>query len=229
MFQLCIALNFEQPNLGLGINFEPSLLRNWGSGFIGVGKISNKVMQLVMKDRIMWYKSASRFTPFSRRVGDALRVVIGGSDYYTAEALSISGYNMDFEILFDADHCPIPIPDQWKHHSKDHLLQSVGLGQEKGGTISPADLLETSAQTEGKTDASISMADTAGDINLASDWGQKFIIPSTPVSKKIAIEADGPWHFASNCNHVLGNTVLKHRQLKALGWEVISVRIITFT
>ena len=226
MFQLCIALNFEQPNLGLGVNFEPSSLSNWGSGFVGVGKISDKVMQLVRKDRIMWYKFASRFTPFNQRVGDALRVVVGGSQYYTAEALSISGYNMDFEILFDADHRPISIPDQWKRHSKDHLLHSIGLGHEKGGTLSPADLLETSAQMEGKTDASISTADTVGDINLASDWGQKFIIPSTPVSKKIAIEADGPWHFASNCNHVMGDTVLKHRQLKALGWEVISVRVV---
>jgi hypothetical protein len=224
VFQLCIALNFEQPSLGLGVDFEPSLLRNWGSGFVGVGKISEKVMQLVMKDRIMWYKSASRFTPFSRRVGDALRVVLGGSGFFTAEALSISGYNMDFEILFDADCRPIPIPDQWKRHSKDQLLHSIGLGHEKGGRLSSAGVLET---TEGKSDTSISTADTAGDINLASDWGQKFIVPSTPVSKKIAIEADGPWHFASNCNHVLGNTVLKHRQLKALGWEVISVRIVT--
>ena len=60
-------------------------------------------------------------------------------------------------------------------------------------------------------------------INLASDWGQKFALPSTPVWKKVALEADGPWHFAINCNHIMGRTALKRRQLKALGWEVISV------
>ena len=232
LLQFCIALNFEQPNLGLGVNFEPSLFRNWGSGFVGAGKISSKAMQLVMEDRILMYKYTSTFTPFNRRVGEALRVVLGGSDFYTTEALSISGYNIDFEVLFDADHRPIPIPHQWKFHSVDKVLHSVGLGHVKRRTQSPAGLLETAVEMERENDALISANDTAGDgdpepkkksINLASDWGQKFIVPSTPVSKKIALEADGPWHFASNCNHVLGSTVLKRRQLKALGWEVISV------
>lgn len=234
MLQLCIALNFEQQNLGLGVDFEPSFFGNWGSGFVGVGKISEKVMQLVMKDRIMGYKYTSKFTPYNRRVGDALRVVLGGSDFYTAEALSISGYNIDFEILFDADHRPIPIPNEWKCHSKDQVLHSVGLGNVKRRNLSPLGLLETVTRENGESGASISAADTVGDgdqktINLASDWGQKFFVPGTPISKKIALEADGPWHFASNCNHVLGNTVLKRRQLKALGWDVISVGILLYT
>ena len=38
-----------------------------------------------------------------------------------------------------------------------------------------------------------------------------------------AIEADGLYHYAVNCHHRLGKTVLKHRQLKALGWDVIPV------
>ena len=229
--QFCVALNFEQPKLGLGVNFEPSLFRNWGSGFVAAGKISNKAMQLVMKDRILMYKYTSTFTPFNRRVGSALRVVLGGHDFYTTEALSISGYNFDFEVLFDADHRPIPIPDQWKCHDRDQLLRSVGLGHVKRRNLSPARLLETTVEMERENDASISESDMSGDgdpvpkksINLASDWGQKIIVPSTPVSRKIVLEADGPWHFASNCNHVMGFTVLKHRQLKALGWEVISV------
>lgn len=232
MFQLCIALNFEQPSLGFSVDFEPSLLRNWGNGFVGAGKISERMMKLVMKDRIMWYKSTSKFSPFSRRVGDALRVVLGGSDFYTAEALSISGYNIDFEILFDADHHPIPIPHQWKCHSKDQLLCSVGLGREKRRSRSPAGLCETTMEMERENNTSTLAARSCdGDhkfINLANDWGQKFVVPGIPISKKIAVEADGPWHFASNCNHVLGNTVLKHRQLKALGWEVISVGIAIF-
>ena len=201
--QLCTALNFEQPNLGLGVEYEPSFFRNWGSGYVSAGKISNKVMQQIMMDRIFSYENTSNFTRFNRNVLYALKVVLGGSDFYTTEALSISGYNIDFEVLFDADHRPIPIQHQWKFQSVDKVLHSVGLGH--------------------KTVLRAGVPVPEISINLASDWGQKFIVPSTPVSKKIALEADGPWHFASNCNHVLGSTVLKHRQLKALGWEVISV------
>ena len=58
---------------------------------------------------------------------------------------------------------------------------------------------------------------------LASDWGQKFNTPNAPVAKRVAIEVDGPYHFALNSNHLTGSTALKHRLLKALGWEVVSV------
>ncbi len=63
-------------------------------------------------------------------------------------------------------------------------------------------------------------------VNLASDW-EKVLhrSPDKPIARRIAIEADGPRHFAVNCRHPLGHTVLKHRQLKALGWEVISVSV----
>ena len=203
--QLCIALNFEQPNLGLGVEFEPSFFKNWGSAFVGAGKISNEVMQLIMKRRIMHYENTSTLTPFSQHVNAALRVALGGYEFYTTEALSISGYNIDFEVLFDADHYPIPIPYRWKFRNADEVLHSVGLEHEKR-TVLPAGVPVPEMS-----------------INLASDWGQKFTVPSTSVSRKIALEADGPWHFACNCNHALGRTVLKRRQLKALGWEVISV------
>ena len=60
-------------------------------------------------------------------------------------------------------------------------------------------------------------------VNLASDWGSKFTSPKEKVARRLAIEADGLPHFASNCDHVMGPTVLKHRQLRALGWEVVQV------
>lgn len=41
--------------------------------------------------------------------------------------------------------------------------------------------------------------------------------------KKIAVEVDGPQHFAVNTNQPLGHTVLRRRLLKALGWDVVSV------
>ena len=61
-------------------------------------------------------------------------------------------------------------------------------------------------------------------VNLASDWQDIIQSPiSEPVARRIAIEADGPQHYAINCRHVLGHTVLKRRQLEALGWEVTPV------
>eukprot|EP00890_Picochlorum_soloecismus_P006449 jgi/Picsp_1/6805/NSC_04144-R1_protein len=40
---------------------------------------------------------------------------------------------------------------------------------------------------------------------------------------RIAVEADGPSHFAHNSRHTLGATSLKQRLLEALGWTVITV------
>ena len=66
-------------------------------------------------------------------------------------------------------------------------------------------------------------------VNLASDWGSKFTSPKEKVARRLAIEADGLPHFASNCDHVMGPTVLKHRQLRALGWEVVQVSVCVCT
>ena len=47
------------------------------------------------------------------------------------------------------------------------------------------------------------------------------------VERRIAIEVDGPWHFVSPDRRSgwepTGSTVLKRRQLQALGWEVVSI------
>ena len=221
LLQFCIALNFEQPQLGLGIKFKPSLFRKWGTGLVSAGNITESMMQLAMKDRILVYEYTSTSSPFNQYVASALKAVVGGSHYYNTEALSIAGYNLDFEILFDADHRPILIPSEWKHRRRELLFSSVGLGRVKRKK-SPAKLLK---ETESGSMVDVDPVPREKLISLASDWGQKLALPGTPVSKKIALEADGPWHFAANCNHVLGHTILKRRQLKALGWEVISVGI----
>lgn len=41
--------------------------------------------------------------------------------------------------------------------------------------------------------------------------------------RKIAIEVDGPFHFAVNTNSPLGQTMIRRRLLRACGWTVISV------
>ena len=42
---------------------------------------------------------------------------------------------------------------------------------------------------------------------------------------KIAIEADGPTHYATNTRRPLGNTMLKRRLLKQLGWRVVNIAL----
>lgn len=232
LLQLSIALNFEQPELGFGFKFDPSFVKKWGRGFLRVGSVSEDMMKLAMKQRISQYKYTSMYSPFSQNVARALKVALGSTYSYNTEALSLAGYNLDFEILFDAEHRPIPIPIQWKYRKRNILLSSVGVGREKKRRTVSTELLETLKETERETITTkpssnvifnMDMIPKEKLIHLASDWGQKFIVPRIPVSKKVAVEADGPWHYASNCHHVLGSTVLKHRQLKALGWEVISV------
>ncbi|GLC42995.1 hypothetical protein PLESTM_001410800 [Pleodorina starrii] len=40
---------------------------------------------------------------------------------------------------------------------------------------------------------------------------------------RIAVEADGPWHFTSNSRQPLGTTLCRRRCLEARGWVVVSV------
>lgn len=50
------------------------------------------------------------------------------------------------------------------------------------------------------------------------------LLPSlAPTDRKIAIEVDGPFHFAVNTNSPLGQTMIRRRLLRACGWTVISV------
>ncbi|KAL4427968.1 hypothetical protein ABPG75_002057 [Micractinium tetrahymenae] len=41
--------------------------------------------------------------------------------------------------------------------------------------------------------------------------------------RKLAIEVDGPFHFSVNTNSPLGQTMIRRRLLRAVGWTVISV------
>lgn len=41
--------------------------------------------------------------------------------------------------------------------------------------------------------------------------------------RKLIIEVDGPTHFFRDSVRVTGNTVMKHRMLRDMGWEVVSI------
>ena len=47
---------------------------------------------------------------------------------------------------------------------------------------------------------------------------------SFALQKRVAIEWDGPFHWARNDpSHLLGRTVIKERLIKAMGWTYIRV------
>jgi hypothetical protein len=56
-------------------------------------------------------------------------------------------------------------------------------------------------------------------------WEQKLWYPVDAAlpAYKLAIEADGPTHFATNTFRPLGHTLLKRRLLKQLGWKVVNI------
>ena len=236
LLQLSVALNFEHPELGFGIEFDPTFASHWGMGAIRVGDVSDDMMKHALERRISRYRLTSRHSPFSQNVGRALKVALGSTYLYNTEALSLSGYNLDFEILFDAEHRPIIIPYQWKYRDQDTLKRSIGVRRILSKQKPTAELLHSMKETERNAHPSSSSSSTVQAFTmdhrtvlaqLASDWGQKFNTPNAPVAKRVAVEVDGPFHFASNCNHLTGSTALKHRLLKALGWEVVSVSFLS--
>ena len=155
---------------------------------------------------------------FHANVLRALTRVVGGKQFFTSEALCRNFYLLDAEVLLGEGNRPQPVPHHWARHTLDslskHLLPHHGTGPGLGEESQDGSVLYRPDPREVSSAVGL-----FGKVNLGSDWRG---LPSH-VKRKVAIEADGPLHFASNCNHKLGRTVLKQRQLKAFGWEVLSV------
>ena len=129
-------------------------------------------MQQAMKNRISLYEYTANFTPFNQYVAGALKRVLGGSQFYNIEALSISGYNLDFEILFDANCQPIPIPSHWNRRTQDILLNSVGFGrakQRKRSSVEPLKEVEKVSDVFG-----ISTSYAMTDVDTACAGGETY-------------------------------------------------------
>lgn len=62
-------------------------------------------------------------------------------------------------------------------------------------------------------------------VNLASDWSPGFTERCIEGCHRVAIEADGPYHFHQSPEgySLTGSTHLKRRQLAAMGWKVLPV------
>ena len=152
-------------------------------------------------------------TNFFHSVVAALLKITGSRAYFTVEALTTTLYSIDIELILDADHNLLPIPEHW--HSRESvqcLLSSLALVEANPELPSLLRRLETMPKKCFEPP-----------LNLASDWVGLVGGPVKGIATRVAIEVDGPWHYAANCPHPLGKTLFKHRILRCMGWKVISV------
>lgn len=147
---------------------------------------------------------------------NVLLQVTGGTSYFTLEALTTTLYSIDIELILDSSDNFIPIPEQWKSwQSLQCLLNSSILKENNPKFHSLFRRLCAEA-------ADVHYDKLPQPLNLASDWAEVVGGPQN-IARRVAIEVDGPWHYAANCPHTLGKTLLKHRVLNSCGWIVFSV------
>lgn len=238
LFQLKISLNEECPDLKLGLGSDnENDLEQWGMCRSGLKGISNRMLRRCYMIKLRQYYARGRST-FGLKVHTAINSALGGNVYSQFDALSLNGYMFDFEVLLDRKNTPIPIPKLWKHRNSQTLAASIGEQApmwNKAKARTPQSLIKSIRQTEmvepdgrvggfeGTYFPTPEHGHNIGLTSLASDWGTKFAKVPASVARKLVIEANGFSHYAQNCNHPLGNTVLKTKHLQHLGWEVLNV------
>lgn len=156
-------------------------------------------------------------TNLLQRIVNALLQVTGGTSYFTLEALTTTLYSIDIELILDSSNNFIPIPEQWKSWHSFHCLLNSSILKDKNPKFHT---LVKNLCTEAAVGVHSDM--NSQPLNLASDWVELVGGPQN-IARRVAIEVDGPWHYAANCPHTLGKTLLKHRVLNSHGWIVFSV------
>lgn len=144
---------------------------------------------------------------FHNVVAAAVKGVLGSDDLFIVEAQTTSGYAIDIEVLLNANNQALSIPVEMERVSLEELKELC--------------LKKIVGNQEVNTGQTLKGEDNEMFFNLASDWEVGLV--SSHIKRRMGIEVDGPIHFAVNSNHPLGRTVLKRRQLTALGWDMISV------
>ena len=238
LFQLKLSLNEECLELGLGLGADKEEdNRRWGVCRSGLKGISTRTFCRCYMIKVQEYYYTRARSTFGLKVHTAINTTLGGNQYSQFDALSLGGYVLDFEVLLDRDNRPVPIPERWRLRSSQSLAASIGgptlRWRGARSQLSP-DLIGDMRRTEeGKSDQervfgashfpTPEHGHNVGTTSLASDWGSKFAKIPAQVARKLAIEVNGNSHYALNCDHPLGPTVLKTRHLQYLGWEVLNV------
>lgn len=239
LLHLKACVNKECPELKLGLGSDSiKCTKTFGVCRSGMKGISDQTMLKFYETRIN--TCINKFSGFDLNLQRAVRTALQSTELVQSQPLSLSGYLFDFEVLLDGNGDPIPIPVQWKHRNPQILCASVGASRPTRVQIKFSDELvksmrdvEESSENVGDSDVLVStpIVRHLGAIqNLASDWGSKFGEPSRRPVRKLLIEGDGPFHYASNySSHILGVTVMKRRLTEALGWELLSVSSVLHT
>ena len=155
---------------------------------------------------------------FEEEVLSALQLIFGDGVRLRKDALSISGWTMDIELLLDDKGKAISPPENTvnpmtylQRARVAYLCYRHGIHHRKMTSDMEMKLAPLLSSLPRKPSCCR---------QLAHDW---MLDESLPVARKIAVEADGPFHYMCNINHPQGTKVLKKRQLEAVGWEVIQV------
>lgn len=158
------------------------------------------------------------FSVFHRNICKALLQITGSTQHFTKEAMTTYSSFIDAEVMLDHEGKVLPIPLQWVGWNQPRALLAVAYSVEKNPM-----LWKVIDAICGKQDKNVLDTRLTEEVCVASDWAERLGGPDHHMARRVAIEADGPWHYAANCRHKLGNTLLKHRLLKAQGWHVIAV------
>lgn len=235
--KLLIGLAVENPQLSLGTLVSEQDLK-FGQVPYHFSALSDKYAQFSLQFVLNSYKKKA-FSMFGSNFHRALMEVVGNG-CFRSEPLSLTGYNIDFEVLFGADGKPVPVmPSCVLLRS---AFKSIGLIVEPDSSPTVLKqskmslLLESLRESGDGTDQlsddgqfhTMRHTTKANYVRVASDWARYFVPPGSKpkVTRKVVFELNGPIHYASNSpaqRHICGKDVIKKRQLEALGWQVIHV------
>ena len=209
-------------------------MKKWALCRSGLKGLSNDLLRTAYMEKLSRHNVMKR-SVFGSNLHRAIRTALEGAKCIQNDALSLSGYCFDFEILLGKDGVPIQIPWEWKYRSIKLLGASLGVKrEERKGKLKiaiPESLVESMKRAEESCNDIRSNGDSVplhtleykSSVNIASDWGCRFASLPRPSARKILIEGDGIHHYAQNCDHSLGHTVLKRRHIQCLGWELVTV------
>ena len=242
LFQLKISINTECTDLKLGTGLDTREdLKMWGLCRSGLKGISNESICSAYAYRISAIHKLVK-SIFGANLHRALRSCLGDVKCFQSDPLSLTGYCFDFEILLDRRGNPIHIPMKWKFKSQVLLKASIGVKEDikiiKNHRQTKAMILDNVIGFMKESEEDITNSENFDvnlsklclnrrmkQMNISNDWGYRFGNYPQNVARKIVIEANGPFHYACNCNHSMGYTVLKERHIRNMGWELISVSL----
>ena len=128
LLQLKISLNKDPhcADLRLGLGWDTDIdIRRWGRCRAAIRGVSENIIRKSYLEKLHSYHTRKR-SVFGSNLHRAIRTALGGSTFVQSDAISLTGYNLDFEVLLDRSGEPIPFPLLWKYRTRENLASSIG-------------------------------------------------------------------------------------------------------